>query len=145
MAGWGNNWNNYGGGGGGGGFGGFGGGGGGYGGGGGGMGMRGGWGPYGYNNMGGGFNRPRYGGGGGGGHQNKPLTLTEVKDWLDKQQPFVLQTVVKHCKELLTTKHNVPIEDMSDWYGEEDTEKNQTMTKSGANHVCSNSKFYLKS
>jgi len=97
------------------------------------MGMRGGWGPYGYNNMGGGFNRPRYGGGGGGGggHQNKPLTLTEVKDWLDKQQPFVLQTVVKHCKELLTTKHNVPIEDMSDWYGEEDTEKNQTMTKSG--------------
>lgn len=149
MAGWGNNWNNYGGGGGGGGFGGFGGGGGGYGGGGGGMGMRGGWGPYGYNNMGGGFNRPRYGGGGGGGggHQNKPLTLTEVKDWLDKQQPFVLQTVVKHCKELLTTKHNVPIEDMSDWYGEEDTEKNQTMTKSGenhANHAHSNRKFLFE-
>ena len=130
MAGWGNNWNNFGGGGGGG-FGGFGGGG--YGGGG-GMGMRGGWGggPYGYNNF---NNRPRYGGGGGGGgggHQNKPLTLTEIKDWLDKQQPFVLQTVVKHCKELLTNKHKVPIEDMSDWYGEDDEDKNQTITKSGS-------------
>ena len=140
MAGWGNNWNNYGGGGGG--FGGFNGGGG-FGGGmrgmGGNMGgMGGGWGgggPYGYNNMSG-FNRPRFGGGsgggGGGGNQsNKPLTMTDVKDWLDKQQPFVLQTVLKHCKELLTTKHNVPVEDMSDWYGDEDVDKNTTVAKSG--------------
>ena len=137
MAGWGNNWNNGGGWNGGGGVGGFGGGGFGGGGFGGGMrgGMGGGWGgggPYGYNNMGGGFgNRPRFGGNGGGGGHGRPLSLTEVKNWLDKQQPFVLQTVVKHVKDLLTNKHNVPIEDMSDWYGEEDADKNETVTKSG--------------
>ena len=128
MSGWGNNWNNFGGGGGGG-FGGFnGGGGGGFG------GMRGGWGGggggYGYNNMRSGFNRPRgFGGGGGGGGGNKPLSLTEVKDWLDKQQPFVLQTVMKHCRVLLVDKHNVPAEDMTDWYGDDDSEKNEAVTK----------------
>ena len=115
MSGWGNNWNGPG-------YGGFGG------------GMRGGWGgggPYGYNNMTGFNNRPRFGGNFG----NKPLSLTEVKDWLDKQQPFVLQSVLKHSRELLTKKHNVPVEDMSDWYGDEDTDKNQFITKSGESDV----------
>ena len=65
-----------------------------------------------------------------------------MKDWLDRQQPFVLQTVMKHCKELLINKHNVPVEDMSDWYGEGDADKNQdedeTVTKevkSGKNNA----------
>ena len=116
MSGWGNNWNS-------GGFGGFGG------------GMRGGWGggggPYGYNNMTGFNNRPRFGGGNNFG--NKNLTLTDVKDWLDKQQPFVLQSVLKHCREVLTKKHNVAVEDMSDWYGEPDAgvPETKTVPKSG--------------
>lgn len=38
---------------------------------------------------------------------------------------------MKHSRELLTNKHNVPVEDMSDWYGEEDTDKNQVITKAG--------------
>jgi len=75
-------------------------------------------------------NRPRFGGNFG----NKPLSLTEVKDWLDKQQPFVLQSVLKHCREVLTKKHNVAVEDMSDWYGEPDAgvpEATNTSAKSG--------------
>jgi len=116
MSGWGNNWNGgYGGGGGG--FGGFNGG---YGP---GMGWGGGGGHYGYN---GGYNRPRFGQGGGANQPVKPMTLPGVKEWLSGQQPFVLQTVMKHCKELLTKKHDVPVEDVpfedapvedtSDWY-----------------------------
>lgn len=44
---------------------------------------------------------------------------------------------MKHSRELLTKKHNVPVEDMSDWYGEgdEDTDKNQVITKSGESEV----------
>ena len=98
-----------------------------------GMGGGGGWGggggPYGYNNMSGFNHRPRFGGG-----NNRPLTLTDVKDWLDKQQPFVLQSVLKHCREVLTKKHNVAVEDMSDWYGEPDAgvpETSNTSAKSG--------------
>ena len=117
MSGWGNNWN-YGGG---------------YGGGmRGGMGMGGGWGGggggYGYNN----FNhRPRFGGNPG----NKPLSLTDVKDWLDKRQPFVLQSVLKHCREVLTNKHNVTVEDMSDWYGDPDTGVPETKTAAKSGEV----------
>ena len=66
---------------------------------------------------------------------SRPLSLTDVKEWLDKQQPFVLQSVLKHARELLTNKHKVPVEDMSDWYGEEDTDKNQVITKSGQSNV----------
>ena len=120
MSGWGNNWN-YGGGYGGGMRGGM------------GMGGGGGWGggggPYGYNNMSGFNHRPRFGGG-----NNRPLTLTDVKDWLDKQQPFVLQSVLKHCREVLTKKHNVAVEDMSDWYGDPDAgvpDPNPKNNKSG--------------
>ena len=51
------------------------------------------------------------------------------------QEPFVLQSVLKHARELLITKHKVPVEDMSDWYGEEDTDKNQVITKSGQSNV----------
>lgn len=79
--------------------------------------------------------KKKWGGGGGGGNSNKPLSLTDVKEWLDKQQPFVLQSVLKHSRELLTKKHNVPVEDMSDWYGDEDTDKNQVITKSGESDV----------
>ena len=79
--------------------------------------------------------KKKWGGGGGGGNSNKPLSLTDVKEWLDKQQPFVLQSVLKHSRELLTKKHNVPVEDMSDWYGDEDTDKNQVITKSGESEV----------
>jgi hypothetical protein len=38
-----------------------------------------------------------------------------VQNWLDKQTPFVLQTVMKHCTNLLINKHNVASEDLSDW------------------------------
>lgn len=66
---------------------------------------------------------------------NRALSLTDVKDWLDKQQPFVLQSVLKHCKEVLTKKHNVAVEDMSDWYGEPDAglpvSNNKANAKSG--------------
>ena len=56
-----------------------------------------------------------------------------MKDWLDKQQPFVLQSVLKHCREVLTNKHNVSVEDMSDWYGDPDTgvPETKTVAKSG--------------
>ena len=101
----------------------------------GGMGMGGGWGggaPYGYSN----FNhRPRFGGGNNPG--NKPLSLTDVKDWLDKQQPFVLQSVLKHCREVLTNKHNVSVEDMSDWYGDPDTGVPETKTSAKSGGVNS--------
>merc|ERR1719260_38946 len=52
----------------------------------------------------------------GGGVANRTLTLTEVQTWLEKQQPFVLQTILKSCTRLLTTKHEVPAETMNDWY-----------------------------
>ena len=47
--------------------------------------------------------------------------------------PFVLQSVLKHCREVLTNKHNVTVEDMSDWYGDPDTGVPETKTaaKSG--------------
>ena len=63
------------------------------------------------------------------------VSLTDVKEWLDRQEPFVLQSVLKHARELLISKHKVPVEDMSDWYGEEDTDKNQVITKSGQSNV----------
>jgi len=69
---------------------------------------------YGYGNMG--PQRPRY---------NPPrpagdrvITLAEVSSWLERQQPFVLQSIMKTCKNLLVTKHSVPTEDMSDLYDE---------------------------
>ena len=101
------------------------------------MGMRGSMGggmPYGYGGMmggggGGGFGmrggpmNPMMRGGmgagrGGGGMAGvKPvLTLADVQGWLEKQQPFVLQTVMKTCTNLLVTKHDVPAEDLTDWY-----------------------------
>jgi len=55
--------------------------------------------------------------GGGGMAGVKPvLTLADVQGWLEKQQPFVLQTVMKTCTNLLVTKHDVPAEDLTDWY-----------------------------
>jgi len=50
----------------------------------------------------------------------KSLTLQEVQNWLDKQQPFILQTVMKHCTNLLINKHKVDTEDLSDWYKDEE-------------------------
>ena len=122
MAGWGPDW-------------GFGGNWGGAGGAGGGMRMRGGggWGgggaPYGY---GGGYNRGggRGGWGGPGGGHGGALTLTEVQGWLDKQQPFVLQNIMKHCSNLLINKHNVPAEDLSDWYKKGTTDEILKTTES---------------
>jgi len=48
------------------------------------------------------------------------LTLADVQGWLEKQQPFVLQTVMKTCTNLLVTKHDVPAEDLTDWYSAAD-------------------------
>merc|ERR1719419_1752695 len=84
--------------------------------------------PYGYNNMTSFNNRPRFnhvgGRGGGAGAMNRPqtkiITLSEVQNWLDKQQPFVLQTLMKNCRELLVNKHKVPLSDLSDWYKEQE-------------------------
>merc|ERR1719419_193273 len=84
--------------------------------------------PYGYNNMTSFNNRPRFnhvgGRGGGAGPMNRPqtkiITLSEVQNWLDKQQPFVLQTLMKNCRELLVNKHKVPLSDLSDWYKEQE-------------------------
>jgi len=42
---------------------------------------------------------------------------------MDKQSPFVLQTVMKHCTNLLINKHKIDSEDLSDWYKEDDTSK----------------------
>merc|ERR1719412_3109073 len=59
--------------------------------------------------------------GGGGMAGVKPvLTLADVQGWLEKQQPFVLQTVMKTCTNLLVTKHDVPAEDLTDWYSAAD-------------------------
>merc|ERR1719150_1469045 len=74
--------------------------------------------------MGGGYGmrgpmNPMMRGGRGGGEMAgvKPvLTLADVQGWLEKQQPFVLQTVMKTCTSLLVTKHDVPAEDLTDWY-----------------------------
>ena len=85
--------------------------------------------PYGYGGMmGGGYgmrgpmNPMMRGGRGGGGMAGvKPvLTLADVQGWLEKQQPFVLQTVMKTCTNLLVTKHDVPAEDLTDWYSAAD-------------------------
>jgi hypothetical protein len=46
----------------------------------------------------------------------KNLTLQEVQNWLEKQSPFVLQTVMKNVTNLLINKHKVEVEDLSDWY-----------------------------
>merc|ERR1719347_106594 len=53
-----------------------------------------------------------------GPNQQKPLTMSEVQNWLDKQQPFVLQSVMKICKNLLVKKHQVALEDLSEMYDE---------------------------
>ena len=95
--------------------------------------------PYGYNNMTGFNSRPRFnpmGRGGGGGPMMRPaakvLTLSEVQNWLDRQQPFVLQSVMKTCSNLLVNKHKVPVDDLSDWYKEpEDEGKSGTILEGG--------------
>merc|ERR1719186_1975262 len=95
--------------------------------------------PYGYNNMTSFNNRPRFnsmGRGGGGGPMVRPagknITLSEVQNWLDKQQPFALQSVMKTCTNLLVNKHNVPVEDLTDWYKDtEDSSKCGTLLQGG--------------
>merc|ERR1719470_465484 len=96
--------------------------------------------PYGYNNMTSFNSRPRFnnsmGRGGGGGPMMRPaakvLTLSEVQNWLDRQQPFVLQSVMKTCSNLLVNKHKVPVDDLSDWYKEpEDEGKSGTLLEGG--------------
>lgn len=58
--------------------------------------------------------------------------VQEVQNWLDKQQPFVLQTVMKHCTNLLINKHNVNTDDLSDWYKDEDgPKKSGTLLEGG--------------
>lgn len=62
----------------------------------------------------------------------KSVTLQEVQNWLDKQSPFVLQTVMKHCTNLLINKHDVATEDLSDWYKvEEAPKKSGTLLEGG--------------
>jgi len=62
----------------------------------------------------------------------KSLTLQEVQNWLDKQQPFILQTVMKHCTNLLINKHKVDTEDLSDWYKDEEVPvKSGTLIEGG--------------
>ena len=39
-----------------------------------------------------------------------------MQNWLEKQSPFVLQTVMKNVTNLLINKHKVEVEDLSDWY-----------------------------
>merc|ERR1719312_377007 len=96
--------------------------------------------PYGYNNMNNFSNRPRFNsmgrGVGGGGPmprpQSKILTLSEVQNWLEKQQPYVLQSVMKTCSNVLVNKHKVPVDDLSDWYKEpEDKGKSGTILQGG--------------
>merc|ERR1719186_1389722 len=95
--------------------------------------------PYGYNNMTSFNTRPRFnsmGRGGGGGPMTRPagknITLSEVQNWLDKQQPFALQSVMKTCTNLLVNKHNVPVEDLTDWYKDtEDSSKCGTLLQGG--------------
>lgn len=50
----------------------------------------------------------------------KNLTLQEVQSWLEKQSPFVLQTIMKNATNLLINKHKVEAEDLSDWYKSEE-------------------------
>jgi len=50
----------------------------------------------------------------------KNITLQEVQNWLEKQSPFVLQTVMKNVTNLLINKHKVEIEDLNDWYKTDD-------------------------
>jgi len=57
----------------------------------------------------------------------RSITLAEVSSWLERQQPFVLQSVMKTCKNLLTNKHSVPVEDLSEMY-EEGAAGNATKT-----------------
>ena len=99
--------------------------------------MGGGGGRGGFNQMGGGHMRgarPLMGGAGGammspaasaavGGMKptiKKNITLQEVQNWLEKQSPFVLQTVMKNVTNLLINKHKVEVEDLSDWYKTDD-------------------------
>jgi len=92
----------------------------------------------GFNNMGGMGGGMRGGMGGGGPNMMSPaasaalnhkpavkksLTLQEVQNWCEKQQPLVLQTVMKHCTNILINKHKVDTDDLSDWYKEEDGPK----------------------
>jgi len=64
----------------------------------------------------------------------KSITLQEVQNWLDKQQPFILQTVMKHCTNLLINKHKVDTEDLSDWYKDEEApKKSGTLLEGGVN------------
>eukprot|EP00092_Neocalanus_flemingeri_P009394 GFUD01010108.1.p1 GENE.GFUD01010108.1~~GFUD01010108.1.p1 ORF type:complete len:316 (+),score=126.97 GFUD01010108.1:26-949(+) len=96
-------------------------------------------------------NRPRFssmgrGGGGGGSPMVRPagknITLSEVQNWLDKQQPFVLQSVMKTCTNLLVNKHNVPADDLSDWYKETDdtSSKSGTILEGGVDQAGKNLK-----
>lgn len=91
--------------------------------------------PYGYSNMTNFNTRPRFNsmGRGGSGNSmvrpaNKTITLSDVKNWLDTQQPFVLQSVMKTCTNLLVNKHKVPVEDLSDWYKETEEESGKSGT-----------------
>ena len=91
--------------------------------------------PYGYNNMTSFNSRPRFnsmGRGSGGGPMVRPaakvLTLSEVQTWLERQQPFVLQSVMKTCSNLLVNKHKVPVDDLSDWYKEPEEDKGMSGT-----------------
>ena len=95
--------------------------------------------PYGYN-MNNFINRPslnsmgRWGCGGGpiSRHQTKILTLSEVQNWLEKQQPYILQSVMKTCSKVLVNKHKVPVDDLSDWFKEpEDRGKSGTILQGG--------------
>jgi len=61
----------------------------------------------------------------------KNLTLQEVQSWLEKQSPFVLQTVMKQATNLLINKHKVETEDLSDWYKSEEAIAAVAPKKSG--------------
>ena len=95
--------------------------------------------PYGYNNMNNFSNRPRFnsmGRGGGGGPMSRPqtkiLTLSEVQNWLEKQQPYILQSVMKTCSKVLVNKHRVPANDLLDWFKEPgDRGKSGTILQGG--------------
>merc|ERR1719187_1862070 len=104
-------------------------------------GMGGGYAPYGYGNMMPMNNRPRFNnfqsrpggprgmggpgnmGGPGGGVGRGPLTVEDVRSWLNTQQPFVLQNVMKHCSNLLTNKHGQNKTAFQDWYKEDGAAK----------------------
>merc|ERR1712179_551801 len=64
--------------------------------------------------------------------QTKILTLSEVQNWLEKQQPYVLQSVMKTCSNVLVNKHKVPVDDLSDWYKEPEAKgKSGTILQGG--------------